>query len=220
MSDAEAPGQSEEPLPQGARHPLGIGSKFSVSADGRLQGPSCVSLAQASEGWTEASGAVQGVSPLLSTTEGRTASDSISDALMLSRNEPKSTRTKLYSIFDETDLASGRGDFESADLDRRIPPPFLSSVGAPSEAPPLTEHASAVEPRPLSALKVPELPRRAAERDEEKKQREKPKNEAQIKREKHLLAQIKARTRTRTRTLTLTLTRTLSLTLTLTLNPT
>ena len=35
MSDAEAPGPSEEPLPQGARHPLGIGSKFSVSADGQ-----------------------------------------------------------------------------------------------------------------------------------------------------------------------------------------
>jgi len=34
---------------------------------------------------------------------------------------------------------------------------------------------------------------------------EKPKNEAQIKREKHRLAQIKARTRTRTRTRTLTL---------------
>ena len=116
MSDAEAPGPSEEPLPQGTRHPLGIGSKFSVSADGRLQGPSRVSLAQASEGWTEASGAVQGVSPLLSTTEGRTASDSISDALMLSRGI-REKRTKLYSISDEADLASGRGDYVQAPPD-------------------------------------------------------------------------------------------------------
>ena len=189
----------EEPAgeaPAVARHPLGIGSKFAISADGRLQGRPL------SSALSEATGAIQGVSPFLGPVAANGPStDTISDAIMLSRGpRRRDTHTKLYSIFDESELASGRGEIEQNALATPVSsfhfgeaPAAAPPAAAPTTGPLLT--ASNSDPT-LSSLdgevaRQPGPRREPRVEREESLKREKPKNEEQIKREKHLLAQIK-----------------------------
>ena len=152
MSEAE----EETPPAQSARHPLGIGSKFSVSADGRLQqGPRSIDRQHGPpRTWTEASGALQGVSPPLTTSDGPSpATDTFSDAIMLGRPAKNKGPASLLRV-DET--SSRGGDFESTDsLDSRVPPPFMSS-GEPDDL--LTRPSSAVDADDSGVAAVPQRP--------------------------------------------------------------
>ena len=181
--------EEKQPPPQ-ARHPLGIGSKFSVSADGRLQqGPRSVDRQQGPQRtWTEASGALQGVSPPPTTSDGPSpATDTFSDAIMLSRGSKNKGPASLLWV-DET--SSRGGDFEvSADSLSRVPPPFMSSgSGEPDDSPAWDGggSSSAADADDSGVAAVPKRPFKVTTGKAEK-----PKNEAQIKREKHLVAQIK-----------------------------
>ena len=188
--------EEDQPAPR-ARHPLGIGSKFSVSADGRLQqGPRSTDRQQGRpRTWTEASGALQGVSPPLTTSEGSSpATDTFSDAIMLSRgSKSKGPASKLYAIYDETEMVPGRGDFEpahSAHLDSRVPPPFMSSSSGTPDDSPAWDGGGASLAADADDSGVAAVPQQRPFKVTQGKT-EKPKNEAQIKREKHLVAQIK-----------------------------
>ena len=133
MSEEENPERSNSA--QAGRHPLGIGSKFSVSADGRLQqGPlSMDRQPRPPRKWTEASGALQGVSPPPTAPDGPVpATDTFSDAIMLSRGSKNKGPASLLWV-DET--TSRSKDFDAADGMSRMPPPFTrSGSGEPDDS--------------------------------------------------------------------------------------
>ena len=182
-----------------ARHPLGIGSRFSTSADGRLQGGSFLG------GLAQASGALQGVAaqvPSSPTQEGPSEPNSISDAIMMSR--PPRGRTKLYSISDEADLASGRGDYVQGPAAAasftgsgglpQLPPGAATPPGAAADGP-VTPKARRVllpdatnPPAPVTEPRKGTAPKLV---DAKAKTMAESRGEEQIRREKHLLAQIK-----------------------------
>jgi hypothetical protein len=209
---------------QAGRHPLGIGSKFSVSADGRLQqGPlSMDRQPRPPRKWTEASGALQGVSPPPTAPDGPIpATDTFSDAILLSRGSKNKGPASLLWVDETTSRSS---DFDAAEQVSRMPPPFTRSGSEPDDSRAWSGAASssaaaadepavaAVPKRPFKVTCDPHPhphpnpspspgpgpgPGPSPSPSPSPKQvtqgkTEKPKNEAQIKREKHLLAQIKA----------------------------
>ena len=133
MSEEENPERSNSA--QAGRHPLGIGSKFSVSADGRLQqGPlSMDRQPRPPRKWTEASGALQGVSPPPTAPDGPVpATDTFSDAIMLSRGSKNKGPASLLWVDETTSRSS---DFDAADAMSRMPPPFTrSGSGEPDDS--------------------------------------------------------------------------------------
>ena len=224
MSEEE--GEERTRSAQAGRHPLGIGSKFSVSADGRLQqGPlSMDRQPRPPRKWTEASGALQGVSPPPTAPDGPIpATDTFSDAILLSRGSKNKGPASLLWVDETTSRSS---DFDAAEQVSRMPPPFTRSGSEPDDSRAWSGAASssaaaadepavaAVPKRPFKVTRDPHPhphlnpnpnpspcpgpgPGPSPSPSPRPKQvtqgkTEKPKNEAQIKREKHLLAQIKA----------------------------